>query len=96
MKYLQFREIFGHFFCYIRKDSEYYLNKEQMRPFKQYLINVGIRSCEYSYKDEDLFDNVDYFYRCWKIELSECKALEFLYDYLNNDFHPKVTNNKSA
>ena len=55
-----------------------------MRAFKQYLINVGIRSSEFNYKDEELFDNVDYFYRSWKIELSEYKALEFLYDYLHN------------
>jgi len=50
--------------------------------FERYLINVGIRSSEYSYTDDELFSNIEYFKDCYKKHLSAYKALLFLYDYL--------------
>jgi hypothetical protein len=47
---------------------------------EQYLIMVGIRSLEFTYTDEELFNNVEYFKRCLKRGLSAYKALLFLYD----------------
>jgi hypothetical protein len=51
--------------------------------FEQYLINVGIRSSEFTYEDEILFQNVKYFKKCWKQQLSPYKALLFLNDEIN-------------
>ena len=50
--------------------------------FEDYLIMVGIRSSEYTYKDNQLFGNSEYFKKCYKENLSEYKALLFLYDHL--------------
>lgn len=57
-----------------------------MSNFENYLIAVGIRSHDYTYDDEKLFQNKDYFTRCFKEGLSPYKALLFLNDYLNEDF----------
>lgn len=57
-----------------------------MTDFQAYLINVGIRSSEYSYTDDDLFNNVEYFQKCFNDHLSAYKALLFLHDYLKGDF----------
>lgn len=50
--------------------------------FEQYLINVGIRSAEYTYSEELLFEHIDYFKKCYKEHLSAYKALLFFGDYL--------------
>lgn len=47
---------------------------------EQYLITVGIRSLEYTYTDEELFSNLEYFKKCHRRGLSAYKALLFLYD----------------
>jgi hypothetical protein len=47
---------------------------------EQYLIMVGIRSIEYSYTDEELFNNLEYFKKCHRRGLSAYKALLFLFD----------------
>lgn len=52
----------------------------------RYLIMVGIRSLEYSYTDEQIFANVEYFDKCRKSGLSAYKALLFFHDYLNGDY----------
>ena len=48
--------------------------------FEQYLIDVGVRSAEYTYEREELGNHVEYFRRCWKNGLSAYKALLFLCD----------------
>jgi hypothetical protein len=53
--------------------------------FEKYLIMVGIRSAEYAYDDEILFNNIEYFKRCQKAGLSAYKALLFLHDYINGN-----------
>lgn len=57
------------------------------KQFNQYLIAIGIRSHEYTYTDQQLYDNTDYFYSCFKADISPYKALLFLSSYLNNDFN---------
>ena len=52
--------------------------------FKHYLINVGIRSSEYSYTPEQLFANIDYFRECYEEHLSAYKALQLLDEYLKH------------
>lgn len=52
--------------------------------FEQYLINVGVRSAEYSYPEELLFEHIDYFKNCYKEHLSAYKALLFFRDYLED------------
>lgn len=52
----------------------------------RYLIMVGIRSLEYSYSEEMIFSNIDYFKRCNDLGLSAYKALLFFHDYLNGDY----------
>lgn len=47
-----------------------------------YLIRVGIRSLEYTYTDEELYENIDYFKDCCERGLSAYKALLFLSTYL--------------
>jgi hypothetical protein len=56
-----------------------------MKSFEDYLILIGIRSLEYTYTDEVLFENKDYFKKCYKQNLSAYKALLCLYDYLNEE-----------
>lgn len=51
--------------------------------FQLYLLDVGIRSSEYTYKREVLWENIPYFNACWKQSLSPYKALLFLHDHLN-------------
>lgn len=50
--------------------------------FDRYLIMVGIRSLEYTYTDDELFDNIEYFRECMNKGLSAYKALLFLGDKL--------------
>lgn len=50
--------------------------------FEMYLINVGIRSAEYTYEKDELFENIEYFRNCYNDNLSAYKALLLLYDYL--------------
>tara|TARA_R110000868_G_scaffold110049_4_gene298560 strand:- start:351 stop:593 length:243 start_codon:yes stop_codon:yes gene_type:complete len=52
----------------------------------RYLIMVGIRSLEYTYTDEQIFANVEYFDKCRKRGLSAYKALLFFHDYLNGEY----------
>jgi hypothetical protein len=54
--------------------------------FSKYLINVGVRSSEYNYSDEVIYENIDYFRRCQQAGLSAYKALLFLNDYLEGDY----------
>ena len=46
-----------------------------MKEFEKYLLNVGIRSHEYNYSDDDIIDNVDYFRKCFYHGLSPYKSL---------------------
>ena len=57
-----------------------------MSSFSNYLIIVGVRSTEFTYKTDDLFGNKKYFWRCYKKGLSPYIALELLYDYINGDY----------
>ena len=50
--------------------------------FEKYLIMVGIRSHEYTYTDEQLFENIEYFKKCYELNFSPYKALLFLNDAL--------------
>ncbi len=61
------------------------LNKDKSREIEKYLIQVGIRSLEYNYKEEDIFNNIDYFKRCFENDLSAYKALLFFNDYLDGN-----------
>lgn len=45
--------------------------------FEQYLIYLGIRSVDYNYTKETIFENIEYFRKCHKDGLSEYKSLEF-------------------
>ena len=51
--------------------------------FEEYLISVGTRSSEFTYVDYILFQNVKYFKKCWKQQLSPYKALLCLSDQIN-------------
>lgn len=53
--------------------------------FQQYLLNVGIRSVEFTYEKEILQQNIPYFKENWKQNISEYKALTFLHFHLNNN-----------
>lgn len=54
-----------------------------MRNFEAYLIEIGIRSIEFTYTNDELFSNIIYFKRCWEVNLSPYKALTFL-NYLED------------
>lgn len=53
------------------------------RTFENYLIMVGIRMDDYTYTDEQVMDNTEYFRECYHDNLSAYKALLFLQDHLN-------------
>lgn len=55
------------------------------RTFEAYLINVGIRSAEYTHDDNVLYENIEYFKKCYDYNLSAYKALLLLHDYINDD-----------
>lgn len=46
---------------------------------------VGIRSLEYTYPDDVLFENIEYFKKCQEQNLSAYKALLFLHDHLTSE-----------
>lgn len=50
---------------------------------------VGIRSLEYTYSDDELMDNTEYFKKCFDSNLSAYKALLFLRD----QYHDKQNTN---
>ena len=52
---------------------------------EQYLIMVGIRAAEFSYSDEELMGNIEYFKKCHN-QLSAYKALTFLDLYIQGDY----------
>jgi len=56
------------------------------RTFNAYLIMVGIRSTEYNYTDEQIFNNIDYFRKCYKAKMSAYAALLFLTQYMEGDY----------
>lgn len=47
---------------------------------------VGIRSIEYTYTDDQLFENVEYFKKCFDANLSPYKSLLFLGEYISGDY----------
>ena len=61
----------------------YYINKCNTITFKQYLIEIGMRFDDWDYEGTDLLENVKYFKKCWKQQLSPYKALLFLNDEIN-------------
>lgn len=56
------------------------------KTFEMYLIQVGMRSLEYTHSDESIFENIDYFKKCYYAKLSAYKALLFLQDYIDGDY----------
>jgi hypothetical protein len=62
------------------------------RKFEHYLIEVGIRSLEYTYTDAELYSNIEYFKKCFNDHLSSYKALLFLNDHL--PVKPEITSEK--
>ena len=63
--------------------SMWYINKCNAITFKQYLIEIGMRFDHWNYESTDLLENVKYFKKCWKQQLSPYKALLFLNDEIN-------------
>lgn len=61
----------------------YYINKCKVLTFEQYLIEVGIRSKEFTFKNDELFHNTKHFKECWRDGLSPYLALFFLNDEIN-------------
>ncbi len=61
-------------------------NKTQKSSFENYLIMIGIRSLEYTYTDEQLFENKKFFKECYLHGMGAYKALLFLEDYLNGGY----------
>jgi hypothetical protein len=57
-----------------------------MKTFESYLIMIGIRSTEYGYTDEVLFNNIQFFKDCFEQGLSAYKALL----YLSDNIKPKA------
>ncbi len=55
------------------------------KDFNHYLINIGIRSVEFSYDADTLYYNMDYFTKCFENEYSAWKALLYLGDYLRSE-----------
>ena len=49
------------------KDNEY--------TFQMYLITVGIRSIDFTFDDNFLFENIEYFKSCYEKEISAYYAL---------------------
>jgi len=50
---------------------------EEWMPWELYLIWLGERLNDYSYTKEMVYDNIEYFKRCWGNHLSTYKSLEF-------------------
>ena len=50
--------------------------------FERYLIMVGIRSADYTYSEEELFNNIEHFKECYDRNIGAYTALLFLSDKL--------------
>ena len=61
----------------------YYINKCKVLTFEQYLIEIGVRCRDWEYSRDTLYENIKYFKKCWKSNLSPYKALLFLNDEIN-------------
>ena len=48
---------------------------EVKKSFEQYLINVGIRSTEFTYPHNIISENIEYFRTCYLSSISEYNAL---------------------
>ena len=58
--------------------------------FEAYLIMIGIRNTDsYLYTEKSLFDNIEYFRKCYDDNLSAYKALLFFQNYLKEKHHAK-------
>ena len=47
---------------------------------------MGERNSEFTYNSDTLYENIEYFKKCYNAGLSEYKALLFLCDYINGDY----------
>jgi len=56
----------------------------QFTHFDDYLIMIGIRSLEYTYTDEELFENKEFFKLCYKKHMGAYYALLMLNDYIKD------------
>lgn len=55
------------------------------KTYEEYLIEVGTLSCRFTYKEEELYGNMNYFKKCYKEHLSAYKALLYLDAHINYD-----------
>lgn len=60
------------------------MEKNRFDTFENYLIMIGIRSLEYTFTDEELFEGVELFRKCYEKHISAYYALLYLNDYLKD------------
>ena len=58
--------------------------KNRFDTFENYLIMVGIRSVEYTFTDEELFDGIELFRKCYENHIGAYYSLLYLNDYLKD------------
>jgi hypothetical protein len=67
-----------------KKELELYPKHQGKRPWEEYLMILGEMLIDYRYTTEELFENLDYFKKCWEYNLSCYKALETFHFHLEN------------
>ena len=60
------------------------MTKNRFDTFENYLIMVGIRSLEYNFTDDELFEGTELFKKCYENHIGAYYALLYLNDYLKD------------
>ena len=60
------------------------MTKNTFDTFENYLIMIGIRSLEYTYTDEELFENKEFFKKCYDRHIGAYYSLLQLHDYIKD------------
>lgn len=63
-----------------KKELELY----SKRPWEEYLMILGEMLIDYRYTTEELFENLDYFKKCWEDNLSCYRAIEMFHFHLED------------
>jgi len=74
------------------KEIEQIISAYDWMPWELYLLWVGERSTDYAYTKEMIYENREYFLKCWMNHLSSYKALEWLSFELNKEKTDEKTN----
>jgi hypothetical protein len=67
-----------------KMELELYPEPKSERPWEEYLTVLGEMVVDYKYTVEELFENINYFKKCWKDNTSCYRAIEMFHFHLED------------